>query len=100
MAKVFFWIKIFVSNLFTSSLKDGEDNPGSRHIPTPSHPQGFTWGQDIFSVEDIYPETPSDKETLLQTLSDMNTSKSTIIMQLRDSVDIVTSPIMLESLQR
>ena len=80
--------------------KDGEECLANNPIPTPSHPQGFTWGEDMFSLEDLDPETPSDKETLLQTLSDMNTSKSTIIIQFRDSVDIVTSPIMLESLQR
>ena len=79
---------------------DGEESLANKPIPTPSHPQGFTWGENMFSLEDLEPETPSDKETLLQTLSDMNTSKSTIIIQFRDSVDIVTSPIMLESLQK
>ena len=74
---------------------------GEEPLPTPSHPQGFTWGEDMFlGAEDSSSTSSNEKNTLLHSLSDSNTSKATVIIRFREAVDIVTSPIMLESLQR
>ena len=60
------------------SVKDGP-------IPTPSHPQGFSWGSEIFNSVDTDSEQDDSselhKKTLLNTICDGNTSKSTIIVQ-------------------
>ena len=78
--------------------KDQEEN--SDPIPTPSHPQGFTWGSDMFSFDDTDSFSSNDQQTLMNSLSDSNTSKTTMIVKLRDSIDVIASPILLESLQR
>ena len=77
-----------------------ENKRGEQPLPTPSHPQGFNWGEDMFCPEDSPTSSSGGKNTLLHSLSDSNTSKATVIVRFRDSVDIVSSPIMLESLQR
>jgi hypothetical protein len=80
--------------------REGGEGDAEEALPTPSHPQGFTWGEDMFRAQDSPESSPSQGNTLLHSLSDSNTSKATIIVRFRDSVDIVASPIMLESLQR
>ena len=70
-------------------------------FPTPSHPQGFSWTwEDMSGTEEDTSSSSAGRQTLLHSLSDSNTSKATIVVRFRDSVDIVASPIMLESLQR
>ena len=78
--------------------RDQEEN--NDPIPTPSHPQGFTWGSDMFSFDDTDSFSSNDQQTLINSLSDSNTSKTTLIVKLRDSIDVIASPILLESLQR
>lgn len=80
--------------------RDPTSAKNSEPFHTPSHPQGFTWGEDMFAAEDDSSTSSGGRQTLLHSLSDSNTSKATIIVKFRDSVDIVASPIMLESMQR
>ena len=81
-------------------MYDREQEESTEPIPTPSHPQGFTWGSDMFSFEDTDSFSSNDQQTLMNSLSDSNTSKTTLIVKLRDSIDVIASPILLESLQR
>lgn len=81
-------------------MYDREQEDNSEPIPTPSHPQGFTWGSDMFSFDDTDSFSSNDPQTLMNSLSDSNTSKATLIVKVRDSIDVIASPILLESLQR
>ena len=81
-------------------MYDRDQEEHSDPIPTPSHPQGFTWGSDMFSFDDTDSFSSNDQQTLMNSLSDSNTSKTTLIVKLRDSIDVIASPILLESLQR
>ena len=85
-----------------SSIKmfDKEQEERSDPLPTPSHPQAFTWGSEMFSFDDSESVSSSERQTLLNSLSDSNTSKTTLVVKFRDSIDVIASPILLESLQR